>query len=460
MNRREEYDCLLHELEVPVPAVEHTLERAKKKLTRSRRITRPVTGMVMAFVLFVGLVNFCTPVAYACSKVPFLKELAEAVTFSRSLTDAVANEYMQEIGLVQADEDVSVSVEYLIVDQKQVNVFFRLYSEKYIHLSADPEVRDVTGEHFESCSYGLNDWDVPNGELQSITIDYNDMDVPNGIRLQLKVQDIGDGVATQVAVPLGEEDIYFHDGEEEIPDYIAEFDFLLEFDPHFTASGKVLPIQQTVVLDGQKITFTQMEVYPTHMRVNIEDNADNTSWLRSLKFYIETDWGMKFEVPSNGIIATGSADGSLTMTSFRADSPYFYEAKKLKIVVTGAEWLRKDMEKVYINLKTGETDELPQGVSLYQTEKKAQGWIVEMKGEARKENHQHQLFLTNYYDADGKEYHMNSWSSNFGEMDEEGNMNYFIEKYPLRDYKYDEVWLSPCYSHVWETVEPVEIVVQ
>ncbi len=460
MNRREEYDSLLQELEEGTSLVEGTVERAKKRLVRRKCITRPITTIAAMFVLFVGLVNFCTPVAYACSKVPILKDLAEAVTFSRSLTNAVANEYMQEINLVQADGDISASVEYLIVDQKQVNVFFRLYSDKYTNISVDPEVRDVTGERFGSCSYGLNNWGVPNGELQSITIDYFASNVPSSIQLRLKVRDLEESVITEEVAPSNVEDIYFYDEVEEEPVYVAEFDFLLEFDPNFTAAGKIIPIQQTVVLDGQRITFTQMEVYPTHMRVNVEDNIENTAWLRSLKFYIETDWGMKFEVPANGIIATGSGDGSPTMTSFRADSPYFYEAKNLTIVVTGAEWLRKDMEKVYINLATGETDTLPAGVSLHLAEKKEKGWIIEMRGEVREANHQHQLFLSQYYDAEGNQHYINSWSTDFGDMDENGDMHYFIERYPLMNYFGDKVWLCPSYSHVWEAVAPVEIVVQ
>ncbi len=37
------------------------------------------------FFLFVLLVNFSAPIAYACSQVPILRELAEAVTFSPSV---------------------------------------------------------------------------------------------------------------------------------------------------------------------------------------------------------------------------------------------------------------------------------------------------------------------------------------------------------------------------------------
>ena len=140
MNRLKEYEDLLQEIDSSVPALENTLERAHSKRVHRQRMVRPIASVAMAFVLFVVLVNFSTPVAYACSKVPVLRELAEAVTFSRSLSDAVDNEYVQSICLAQEDGEVSASIEYLIVDQKQVNVFFKLFSDTYENLAVYPTV--------------------------------------------------------------------------------------------------------------------------------------------------------------------------------------------------------------------------------------------------------------------------------------------------------------------------------
>lgn len=455
MNRMEEYNNLMQELEQPVPELDQTLNRARRKVVH-RRITRSVVNVSASFFIFVMLVNFCTPVAYACSKVPILRELAEAVTFSRSLSDAVDNEYVQPLYLSQENNGVTASVEYLIVDQKQVNIFFRLNSDVYPKMGVTPTVLSADGEHPESCSYGLNEWDVPNGELQSITIDYVDGDVPGSLLLQLDIQDMERPIAEDtIAAPENVSNTMFDDFGSENIKYVAHFDFLLEFDPEFTAVAKIFPINQTVVLEGQKITFTDMEVYPSHLRVNITDSPDNTAWLKSLHFYIETDWGMRFDTISNGITATGSVD-SPTMTSFRADSSYFYEANHLKIVITGAEWLKKDMEKVYVNLKTGETGQLPEGVTMYSATLEPQGWLLEFEATERKPNHHHQLFASKYYDAEGNDYEINCWSTGLGDADE----NSFREAFPLKNYFDEEVWLCPQYSHVWTAEEPVTIVVQ
>ncbi|MBQ7920591.1 MAG: DUF4179 domain-containing protein [Lachnospiraceae bacterium] len=461
MNRMEELQELLNELEEPVPALEDTVNRARRrKAKRNRRITALVS-VAAVFVLFVGLVNFSTPVAYACSKIPIIKELAEAVTFSPSLSDAVENEFVQPMNLYKEDGGVSATVEYLIVDQKQVNVFFRLDSEHYAGLGTDPKVKSADGSSPTPCAYGLSEWDVENGELRCLTIDFMDEDVPQSLLITMDIYDRGDvaaGEPMEVAAPENISDDMFSDMEEPRM-YVAYFEFLLEFDPLFTAAGKVFDINETIEMDGQQITFTQMEVYPTHLRVNVEESGKNTAWLKSLDFYIETDWGMQFDTISNGISATGSEDGK-SMASFRADSSYFYEAEHLEIVITGVEWLNKDMEKMYLNLETGETGQLPEGVRFKAATKQAEGWILEFEAQYRRENHHHQLFASEFYDAAGERYEINSWSSTFGEENENGEISYFIEEFPLKDYHETEVWLCPHYSHMWTPEEPVRIEVK
>ena len=459
MNRKNEFEAMIEELNQPSPELETTLDRAYKKRRKrtTKMIVRPLGGLAACFAVFVLLVNFSTPVAYACSQIPVLKELAEAVTFSRSLTDAVENEYVQPMDLRQTQNDITAEVAYLIVDQKQVNVFYRLDSKKYESLEADPEVLNADGIRPASCGYSSTGWGAENGELRCLSIDFVDDNVPDSLRIKLDVYTNGirdEHVAPEQAVS----DIYSDDPYEE-PDYLAHFDFLLEFDPKFTAAGKVFPVNQTVILEGQSITITDIEVYPTHMRVDIAESADNTAWLKDLDFYIETDWGMQFDPISNGITASGSTE-SPSMVSYRADSTYFYEADHLKLVITGAQWLRKDMKTTYLNLVTGDHGEIPEGSQFESARKNGNGWIVKFRAYKNEDQPMHQLFGHLFYDVDGNEYEINQWSSMYGDPDENGNITYFYDEFPLLNYPYDEVWLSPQYSHNWIAEDQIVVTIQ
>ena len=148
------------------------------------------------------------------------------------------------------------------------------------------------------------------------------------------------------------------------------------------------------------------------------------------------------------------------MISYRADSPYFYEAEHLKLVITGAEWLRKDRERLYVNLQTGQTGPLPEGVSLQSVKREGNSWILEWEAACRKKDSIHQIFSAPYYDAAGNQYSINCWGSLFGEPDNAGEIAAFLERISLRDYPYDEVWLCPRYSHVWTAEDPIIVTVQ
>lgn len=459
MNRKHEFEAMIQELNQPATGLEGTLDRAykRKRKRTTQMIVRPVAGFAACFAIFVLLVNFCAPVAYACSRIPVLKDLAEAVTFSRSLTDAVENEYVQPMDLSQTQNDITAEIAYLIVDQKQVNMFYRLDSKKYESLEANPEILNSDGVRPASCSYHTTGFGAENGELRCLSIDFVDNDVPGSLQVKLDVY--SNVIHPENVAPDPVVDEIYSDNPYKEPDYLAHFDFLLDFDPKFTAAGKVFPVNRTVILDGQAITITDIEVYPTHMRVDIAESADNTAWLKDLEFYIETDWDMKFDPVSNGITATGSAD-SPSMVSYRADSSYFYESNHLQLVITGAQWLRKDMETTYLNLVTGEHGVLPEGSEFDSTRKHGDGWIVKFQTAWEEGMPMYHLFGHKFYDADGNEYVINQWSSMYGDPDEEGNITYFYDEFPLLNYPYDEVWLTPQYSHNWVAENPIIIPIQ
>lgn len=462
MDRIGEYKRLLEEISSPAGGAEGTVGRARARLRRRRMLMRPAAMIAAVFVCFVALVNLSETVAEACYGVPGLRELARAVTFSRSLSDAVDNDYVQPLELTQTDGEISAKVEYLIVDQKQVTVFFRLESEIYGHMIAEPDFRDADGGFLGSCIYGLNDYEVPNGQLQSATLDFISGDVPDTLRMYLKVRDLG---GWQASAPVPAEDQAAAAGgargepEYAGPEYDARFDFLLEFDPYFTQQGRSVEINRTVELDGQKIVLRDIEVFPSHLRLNVDSPEDNTAWLKGLEFRILAG-GEVFDTVKNGISATGSTD-TPEMCSYRADSTFFYDAKELTIEITAAEWLDKDMERVRIDLAGASAEVMPEGAELVKAERRGDRWVVTvgcaMRGWNGDENSAkfHQIFLGAYYDPEGNEYHLNAWSSyEYGERS-----GYFYEEFPLYDYPYDEVWLTPAYSRCWQAEEPVTVAI-
>ena len=452
MNRNEEYQALLQELEPTPPALAGTTERALRRRRRDRRLRLfgvPVGSLAACFIAFVLLVNLFPPFARACGNVPVLRALAQAVAWSPSLSAAVENDYVQPIGQSQTENGITATIEYVIVDQKQVHIFFTLKGEGYESLSA--EMPEFTPK--QCCSVLGADTGQAPGTLLRFSLDYQDSDVPDRFTMTFGVTgESGKEEFPDPTPPHAEQspqDAMLEESPERVPDILATFNFDLAFDPTYTARGEIVPVNSTFQLDGQTLTVTEVEVYPTHVRVNVEGAADNTAWLEGLDFYLENEDGERFDSITNGVSATGDPD-TPAMKSFRLESPYFADSAHLTLHITGATWLDKEKERVRADLKAGTVEWLPEGVSVQSMQHRQDGWVLTFDVTAPADAHK-QVFASRYYGEDGTEYDMDRFGWSF--LDDGHGEAYL----PLRGYEQDTVWLELSWSHASQAETPVTI---
>lgn len=449
MNRNEEYRALLQELDTTPPALDTAVERALKRhrAARKRRLWGiPVGSLAACFALFVGLVNAFPTFAAACEDVPVLGALAEAVRFSPSLSAAVEHDYVQPVGQSQTKNGITATVESIIVDQKQLNIFFTLEGEGYKTLSAEmPRFSPA-----QQCSILGSDFQQKPGTLLNFTLDYVDQDVPDGFTMTFAVtgQREGEQQETPAAPDRAYEDEMLAPSTEPEAEILAEFTFTLTFDPQFTAQGEVLAVNETFTLDGQTFTLTEAEVYPTHLRINVEGAEDNTAWLKGLEFYLENEDGERFDAVSGGVTASGDTD-SPAMVSYRLESPWFSGSDHLTVHITGAKWLAKEHQRVYVDLEHGTAPWLPDGVSLTSAQRREDGWVLTFRLDGALKG---SPFSMTFYDAEGNPWDARQMGMTFSDDEQAGSV-----MLPLPDYQAGEVWLTANYSHESTLPQPVDI---
>ena len=347
MDRMEEYEALLQEPEEFPPALEGAVARARARVRRRRlwrRVTAPAGSAAAVFAVFVLLVNLWTPFALACAKVPVLKELTAAVAFSPSLKAAVENDYVQYIGQSQTDNGITVNLEYLMADQGGLMLFLSITGPEEA-TSFMPRVEFTTpdGESLEGCSVLMDS--VAPGELSNaITVAFNgegEPQLPEALRLTCQVR---------AHIPdVTDYDTWTAD---------AAFTFDFPLDQRFRGQGRTVEVDRWIQLDGNAIRIVDLELYPTHARLNLEQSPDNAEELQGLDFYLEDGKGNRYE--------EGSASGlSALGDSYLFESPYFADPDSLTLHITRAEWLEKGREFAAIDLETGVALEpLPEGVSV------------------------------------------------------------------------------------------------
>ncbi len=449
MNRNEEYAALLRELDTTPPALDTTVDRAmeRRRAARKRRLWGiPVGSLAACFLLFVGLVNVFPTFAAACEDVPVLGALAEAVRFSPSLSAAVEHDYVQPVDQSQTKNGITATVESIIVDQKQVHIFFTLEGEGYESLSAEmPRFSPA-----QQCSILGSDFQQKPGTLLNFTLDYVDQDVPDGFTMTFSVtgQRAGEQQETPAAPDRAIEDEMLAPSTEPEAEILAEFTFDLTFDPQFTAQGEVLEVNETFTLDGQTFTLTEAEVYPTHLRINVEGAEDNTAWLKGLEFYLENEDGERFDAVSGGVTASGDTD-SPAMVSYRLESPWFSGSDHLTVHITGAKWLAKEHQRVYVDLEQGTAPWLPDGVSLTSAQRREDGWVLTFRLDGALKG---SPFSMTFYDAEGNPWDARQMGMTFSDDEQAGSV-----MLPLPDYQAGEVWLTANYSHESTLPQPVDI---
>ncbi len=439
MNRKEELAAILQQLETIPPETEGAVQRAKARYRR-RTIWKPLVSLAAVFCLFVGMVNLSPTVAAACREIPLLQQLVDALTFAPSLQKAVENDYIQTMGLEETSNGITVRVEHVIVDQKQVNIFYTVTPEQEAYYAAWADVLTADGQQPNvSGSFGTDR--VTAGEMRQITLDYMDEQVPDQLRLTVDVMHVGTEEPTVAqwdaamdAAPM------------------ASFDFLLTFDPAFTAQGRVMTVNQTMELDGNRLTVQNVEVYPTHIRIQLEEDADNPDWLSTLRFHLELEDGTIIEAIRNGTSAYGNSE-TPSMLIYAAESTFFYQAKQIRLVITGADFLAKDFETVYVNFETGETGALPENVDFLEANRSGTGWAVTFAAE--KMPRRAQTFV-DFFDAAGSEIESNRFSCTTHLEDESREE----ETYHLEHFTGTEAWFEPNYTHAWRPETPVTINVE
>ncbi|MDD2956779.1 MAG: DUF4179 domain-containing protein [Oscillospiraceae bacterium] len=454
MDRMEEYQKLRRDLERVPPELEDMVQRARAR-ARRHRVQRlfevpaaSIAGVLAAFML---LVNLSTPFALACGRIPVLKELAAAVAFSPSLKAAVENDYVQVMDLTQAQNGVAMTVEYVIVDNKQVHIFYTTESGDYSRFSVIPDLFDAEGGALEGYSITSGS-PTENGSLCRFIIDFAEGDVPERLRLTCRLIPLEEETSTQAAP---ERD----DGsrpEYAEPDPVATLTFDLRFDPAYTDTGEIVTLNRWISLDGQRILAKDVEIYPTHIRLNLGDDVDNTAWLKSLDFYLEDERGNRYEKIGSGITATGSTD-SYFMAGHRLESSYFGDAKHLTVHITGATWLDKDMEYTEVDLKAGTAGPLPDWLRLEDVERLSENrYRLVFSAPFLKEGGYYQLLRWDYLDEAGEERSYEERSS----MSMENNSGRFTERVILEDYPYRTVQVGLSATRTTQLDTPLEVPVK
>lgn len=450
MNRTEEYWALVAQLRETPPELAGTVDRARARARRKRRGKRlgiPLASLGGVAAAFVVLVNCSTPFAMACRRVPFVRELAQAVAFQPSLKAAFENDYVQPVGQSQTQNGITATVEYLIVDQTSLNVFYTLSWAGETWLDVVPDLLDENGASPEG-SRGAS-WGDPAGteeDYRLMTFYFDGAVLPEKLQLVLEVSDSGrDKVTNQLAAPTDApvDSSPWPDEESSAPSpVLAEFTFPLTIDPSLLGPGRTVEVGQWVELDGQRLYLDQLTIDPTRMELTLEADPDNTAELRSLDCYALDGAGNRYDSPS---ITFGGGE------AIQLESCYFSENQDLTLYIEEAQWLDKDRTSFTLDLTTGEADWLPENLTDVTIERRDGNVYLSFR------NDEQIVTFDGYCDPEGGQHTWGSMSMSSIDKDGDGYSETMTEYRVLRDYPWDTVTIGLSSNRVTAFDPPIQV---
>lgn len=368
------------EIDIPEELINDRIHVGFKKAKSERRKGFRLNWLPAAAIVMILLVGFISA-----------KHLIEKVRDNKGLISAIEHDYFEEINKTVQHKDVEFTVDGIIADEKGVVIFYTIQSDKKRERMElrDTKLQDHQGNDLElgSVVYGGDMESTKKSDTFSGMIEafYND---PNDLTDFNLVAEVtarsSDGTL---------EDSFNHT-------FTIPFSIKKDLSP-----SKIYEINETVVIEGQKITFLRAIISPIRTEIDVKIDPANTKKLLNFDdLRLVDDHGETWGKINNGVTATSRSDDEQTIY---LQSNYFKNPKELFIELNKIQAIDKEASKVIVDPVEEKIIQQPKGDLLKKFRVEASYLVFEMDDD-QEEAHNTFGFHTLY--QDGEEI---SYSSNY-----------------------------------------------
>ena len=362
-----------------------------------------LSGLAAAMFIigFLTSIRISPVFASYVSSIPGMEKLVELISDNKGLMLAVENEYVQEINATQEMNGLKVTLDSVIADEKGMVIFQTIEAkekqEKFYVNDLKLESADGTELHLGSYSYGAHQ---PHGELRKkemATMDFF-FEEP----LQTKEFIVTFTVETN--------------------DYEEEFRFLFTLEKPLKAT-KIIELNKTVSIEGQKVTIKNIKIYPLRVAVHVVMDPENSKKIFTFEdIRLVDENGEAWTKVVNGFTAHTISDNEQILY---LQSNYFKEPKKLYLVMNKLQAVDKEDAFVKVDMENERITNQLKGLTILDIQK---GSIIFTLNTEKEFNYSPFISMR---DADGKEIEL---TSNYWTGDNNGKREIGVE-FPPGSYK-------------------------
>ncbi|AMQ06473.1 DUF4179 domain-containing protein [Sporosarcina psychrophila] len=330
----------LEAVEIPKEALHQARVNAvhQHRLTKKRKrgLYSVASVAVIVLLLFVTSIRVSPVFAQAVAKIPGFSPIVGMIAYDKGISDIVENNYYEELGIVVTQGDYTLTLQNVVADHSGMTIFYKLESP----------------------------FDLSKVSITSLEV--SQQGIPFGVASSYNVSRSGERTVQEDKVEITSAD--------ELSYANMSFEFNLDLsDPSETKFAvpftltkpikqpKVYEVNQSVVVDGQKIDIKKLKISPLRAEIRLTTDEQNTMHLlkfTSVRLIDENgeDWG-QLRNGDGGLLRDGEV--SLFM-----QSNYFRQPKKLTLVMERIEALPKGSDYIEVDFEQQKVLYVPSGLDI------------------------------------------------------------------------------------------------
>ncbi|MEK4370055.1 DUF4179 domain-containing protein [Paenibacillus sp. FSL R5-0473] len=379
--RKTEYETM------PVPdsaayqAVQSGIRQAARKRKSRLRWYMSSISAAAFILLFTGCIRVSPAFASFVEQLPGMEGIVSMIRQDKGLMMAIDKSLLQQVGVTDEHDGTSLTVEGIITDESRMVIFYTMKGMK------DPE----------KFNYDIDLLDE-NGKKLPVAFSYSSLNPASESGIYEDKIDI----SFTESLPPQELTVVFKERGKE-PNNKWKVTFPVD---HSLTKGmkKIIPVNQTMTVDGQRIHVKQAILYPTRLVLDIEYDRNNTKTIFNIRdLHLVDEQGRAWRTDSSSISGSGS--------SVFFESMYFSTPKKLTLQGSGLSAVDKEELVISIDPSSGEIQGGPSSLKLLQSTVQGKNLILEFSI-ADAQNATSGLSFTNIEDSKGNPFDINEvgWS--------------------------------------------------
>lgn len=408
-DRKTEYDAMSVPDAAAYQAVQAGIRQAaRKRKSRLRWVMSSISAAAILLV-FTGCIRVSPAFASFVEQLPGMEGIVSMIRQDKGLMMAIDQSLLQKVGVTDEHDGASLTVEGIITDESRMVIFYTMKGMKDLEKGRyDIDLLDRDGKKLPvAFSYSSPKPASENGIYEDkIDVSFIESLPPQELTVVFKEQGKEPNNKWKVTFPV---------------------------DRSLTKDmKKIIPVNQTMTVDGQRIHVKQAVLYPTRLVLDIEYDRNNTKKIFGIRdLQLVDEQGRAWRTDSSSISGSGS--------SVFFESMYFSAPKKLTLQGSGLSAVDKDELVISIDPSSGEIQGGPSSLKFLKSTAQGKNLILEFSI-ANAQNATSGLSFTNIKDSKGNPFEINEvgWSPSVFEARvvikngaaAKGNLTMEIDSYP------------------------------